>query len=427
MNTASCTSLRITYTPVRSHGPTRLPSTTLRHRQTRHKQHAAAASYYRGGTSRGVIFQPNDLPADESQWPRIFRHVLGGPDPYGRQLDGLGAGISSLSKICLVSPSARKDADIDYTFIGVGIDTPELDTSGNCGNMSAAVGPYAYDKRMLGDSIDYSSKREVTVRIHNTNTGVIIHSIFPVADGTSLPADTEPVSISGVPGTAAKVTLHFLRPGGAKTGKLLPTGNPMDVFSNHCVSCIDATNPSIFIQASSLGIPGPILPNTLIEMPSVLNELEHLRRQGAEAMGLLQADGTPYRSQPKIAMVSKPEEHTTLSGETLPASSVDLVVRFVSDGQPHRAIPLTGALCTAAAAQVPGTVVAELLAEERVMEGIVTLGHPSGMIRVDAVSDGEGGVKTVTVLRTARRIMDGVVYWEDGVRVELPRDVDVST
>ncbi|KAJ9649252.1 hypothetical protein H2201_004259 [Coniosporium apollinis] len=335
---------------------------------------------------------------------------MGSPDPYSRQLDGLGAGVSSLSKICLVSRSERQDVDVNYTFVGIGIEQDEVDTAGNCGNMSAAIGPYAFNERLLGD-IDYDTEGTKSVRIHNTNTGVIIKSTFETSEG-----EAEVVgdyTIDGVSGSGSRITLDFLRPGGAKTGRLLPTNNAIDTIEGVEVSCVDAANPCIFVRAADVGIEGAILPNNFNKLPEKLAHLEIIRHKAAAAMGMCESGSEAPRTIPKIAIVSPSTEHKLLSGRTLDASSIDLVIRFISDTQPHRAIPLTGALCTAVAAKIKGSVVQQCLAQQHVDPNMITIGHPSGRIQVNATMAAGGDVESASVFRTARRIMAGQVYWND--------------
>jgi len=340
----------------------------------------------------------------------MFLQVMGSPDPNGRQLDGFGAGVSSLSKICIVAPSERDDADVDYTFVGIGIENDEVDIAGNCGNMSSAIGPYAFNQRLLGGT-NYTSAETATVRIHNTNTGVIIRSSFPVADGEAQTQGS--FSIDGVSGTGAQITLDFLRPSGSKTGRLLPTGNVVDKIAGVDVSCIDAANPCVFVRAADLGIEGTVLPNDFNKLPDKLQQLENIRHKGAVAMGMCKESETPPRTIPKVAIVSPSSNQTLLSGKQMEAFQLDLVVRFISDTQPHRAIPLTGALCTAAAAKIEGSVVQKCLGVDPVDQEMVTIGHPSGRIQVTAALDSQGDIESATVFRTARRIMDGEVFWND--------------
>jgi len=362
-------------------------------------QHRATAAYYRGGTSRAVFFQPKDLPTDKSQWPPIFLGVLGSPDPNGRQLDGLGGGISSLSKICVVGPSTHPDADVDYTFAAIGVKTTEVDFSANCGNMSAAIGPYAIDSKLVAVS-EPGTHDSVTVRIHNTNTGKIINSSFPVVDGeASAEGD---YTIDGVAGKTARVKLDFINPAGSKTGKLLPTGNVIDSFDGIQTTCIDVGNPCVFVNASSLNIAGDLTPSEIDAHPTLLAELDSIRRQAGLAMSLAPTLDLVPASIPKICIVSPSRE----------GSGTDITVRAISVGQPHKAVPITVSLSTAAAARIPGSVVQQCVADTLVdPAGGITLGHASGKLAVEATFSSGGELESATVFRTARRLMEGTVFW----------------
>ncbi|KAF2100072.1 DUF453 domain protein [Rhizodiscina lignyota] len=374
------------------------------------KQRSANASYYRGGTSRAVIFQPKDLPKDRSQWGKIFLQVIGSPDPNGRQLDGMGGGVSSLSKICIVGPSNHPEADVDYTFVAMGIERDEVDFTGNCGNMSSAIGPYALNQGLLGTK-KYESNGTAEVRIHNTNTGVIIRNTFQTVDGEA--AVQGDFTIDGVGGSGARIQLDFLKPGGSKTGKLLPTGNAIDTILGFEVSCVDAANPAIFVRAEDLGVDPTILPNDFLKLPDKLALLDDIRHHGAVKMGVAKDIESCPRTIPKVAIVAPRGDQKVLSGKTVPGSELDLVVRFISDTQPHRAIPLTGALCTAAAAKTEGTVVQQCLKAPLVDDDMITIGHSSGRIQVNAQVDEKGDIESATVFRTARRIMEGKVFWNE--------------
>lgn len=334
---------------------------------------------------------------------------MGSPDPNGRQLDGMGAGISSLSKICIIAPSSHPEADVDYTFVGIGIENDEVDLAGNCGNMSSAVGPFAVNEGMV--EVSGAGAGEAEVRILNTNTGVIIKSSFTIEDGEA--AVRGDFAIDGVGGSGSRIQLDFLKPGGSKTGKLLPTGSAVDTIEGYEVSCVDAANPAIFMKADDLGVDPTILPNDFNKLPEKLTLLEEIRRQGAVRMGMIKDGQTPPRVVPKIAIVSTRRDQKLLSGKTMDGSNLDIVVRFISDTQPHRAIPLTGALCTAAAAQINGSVVQQCVPDKLVSTDMITIGHSSGKIEVNAQTDGSGGIESATVFRTARRIMEGKVYWND--------------
>jgi 2-methylaconitate cis-trans-isomerase PrpF len=382
------------------------------------KQTPIEAAYYRGGTSRAVMIQPQHLPKERVKWPTIFSQLMGSGDPYGRQLDGMGAGISSLSKICLVEPfdksnveEERHHIDLDYTFVGLGIENMEVDVAGNCGNMSAAIGPYAYNSGLLPQKIYDKGDGQVTTTFRNTNTGKIIDTTFEVVDGQA--AVVGDYTVDGVTGPGSKIKLDFRFPYGSKTSRLLPTGKRIDEIAGCKVSCVDGANPGIFLKAEDIGIDGSILPNDFNKLPYKLEQLERIRRAAAVAMGITRTEEATPRTIPKIGLVSRPSKHPVLSGQTLETSQTDLVVRFISDGQPHRAIPLTLALTTAVAARIPGTVVEQLVAPKPVMEDAITIGHPSGRIQVNATMSDKLSPTSATVYRTAKRLFEGKTYWTD--------------
>ena len=391
-----------------------------RHVMLRGVQKSVPASYYRGGTSRAVMLQPKHLPRDAETRRALFLHIMGSPDAHGRQLNGMGAGVSSLSKICLVSPSTRPDADVDYTFIGVGIEGDETDYAGNCGNMSAAVGPFAFNEKLLGTR-DYSQDGEVSITIYQTNTRKLIRSRFRVT-GQQAKVDNE-TSIDGVSGMGTGVVLDFLNPEGSKTGALLPTGRTVDKLSGIEVSWIDAANPCVFVRASDIGIDPVILPDALLKEKETLKQLERIRAASAVAMGLCKDGETPPRVIPKIGIVSPPVQQTTLSEATVGADQVDIIVRFISDLQPHRAIPVTAALCTAAAAKTEGSIVQQCLRNHLVDGQMITIGHPSGRIQVNAQKEG-GHFTSCSLVRTARRIWDGRIYWSEDPNLAPAKRID---
>jgi 2-methylaconitate cis-trans-isomerase PrpF len=374
------------------------------------------AVFMRGGTSKAVMFRKLDLPADRAAWDAIFLQVMGAPDPNGRQLDGMGGGVSSLSKICIVGPPSRPDADVDYTFAQVSVREAQVDYSGNCGNMSSAIGPFAVEERLVAAP----ETGEAVVRIHNTNTGKIIVARFPVVDG-ALAADGE-LEIDGVAGQSAPIRLEFLDPGGAKTGRLLPTGQAVDTLEVEglgqvAASCIDAANPSVFVAAEALGKTGAELPDDLEADAEFLQRMEAIRRAASVRMGItadLEA-AARVSSVPLVAMVSAPQAAPTLSGRQLAADETDIGVRMLSMRQPHKATPITGAICLAIAARVPGSIPHRL---RRPGDGPTRIGHPSGVTLVDAETAGEGAeLKALhgAVYRTARRLFEGaVVYRGDG-------------
>jgi 2-methylaconitate cis-trans-isomerase PrpF len=340
---------------------------------------------------------------------------MGSPDRYGRQLDGMGAGISSLSKICLVERARRMrnvpQGTIDYTFVSMGIDSDELDVAGNCGNMISAVGPYAYNAGLLRDKCYSTHHRRVIVTIRNTNTEQLVRSTFTTVHGQA--AVRGDCAIDGVAGTGSPIKLKFLSPSGSKTGVLLPTKVAAQRILGVRVSCIDGATACVFVHADEIGIDGTILPDDFNKQSQSLRKLEAIRKAAAVEMGLAPSLETVARTVPKIGIVSLPKEHCVLSGETIMPSDVDLVVRFISDGQPHRAIPLTAALTTAVAARVEGSVVASLLATQPAKSGVVTIGHASGKIEVDAKVNTESPpvAESATVWRTARRIFEGNLFF----------------
>ncbi len=323
------------------------------------KQLKIPAVFMRGGTSNAVVFHAKDLPRDRAQWDEIFLAAIGSPDPYGRQLDGMGGGVSSLSKVCVVGPSSRPDADIDYTFAQVQVKEAKVDYGANCGNMSSAMGPFAVDEGLLK-----VSGQEALVRVHNTNTKKIIWSRFPLDDGLS--AVDGDLAIPGVAGTGAPVKLEFREPGGATTGKLLPTGNVADMLDvpgvgKVRVSMVDAANACVFVRAADLGIKGTELPDEIDANPELLKKLAAIRIAASVAMGITKTpeEAAKRMAVPFVGFVSPPQDAKTLTGETFKAADVDITGRMMSNGQPHRALPLTCTLCMAVAARLEGSVVHE--------------------------------------------------------------------
>ncbi|KAF2148664.1 DUF453 domain protein [Myriangium duriaei CBS 260.36] len=363
-------------------------------------QRKCPASYYRGGTSRAVIFERKHLPENRLQWDDIFRAVIGSPDPNnGRQLDGFGGGISSLSKVCVVEPATDPSVDVDYTFAALGVRTDEVDYSSNCGNMSSAIGPFAVDNGLIKAD---QGQMECTVRIRNTNTGKVIHATFPL-DGHGNVAVDGDFSIDGVAGTAPMIKLAFVDPAGSKTGKMLPTGSIVDRFDGISASCVDVGNPCVFVSADALGVPGDLTPDAIDAHPTLLRQLDSIRRQAGSKMGLAASPEQIPGSIPKIAMVSKP--HT--------GATSDVVVRALSVGQPHRAVPITVALAVAAAAQIPGSTVHTACVSKTETGAGINIAHASGTLMVTADVDlDKGTVAEASVFRTARLLMKGEVYWK---------------
>jgi 2-methylaconitate isomerase len=374
---------------------------------------AIPAVFMRGGTSKAIMFHARDLPPDRTQWDPIFLAALGSPDPHGRQLDGMGGGVSSLSKAIIIAPSERDDADVDYTFAQVQVRDAHVDYKGNCGNMLSAVGPFAIDEGLVRASGD-----SATVRIFNTNTQKLIHARFPLRDGRA--AVEGELAIPGVHGTGAPVKLDFIAPGGATTGKLLPTGRPIDRLGVPGlgaldVSMVDAANACVFVRAADVGLTGRELPGELEADRAALARLQAVRIVASQAMGIAksEAEARAIAVVPFISIISQRADAPTLSGERVAAGDIDFAARFVSNGQPHRALPLTGALCTGVAARIAGTVVAEALGTAP-GSAALRIGMPSGVLTVaaDVARDAAGGwvARSGSFYRTARRLFDGRVH-----------------
>ena len=376
------------------------------------KQLKIPAVFMRGGTSNAVVFNAKDLPRDRSQWDAIFLAAIGSPDPYGRQLDGMGGGVSSLSKVCVVGPPTRPDADIDYTFAQVQVKEARVDYGANCGNMSSAMGPFAVDEGMVK-----VSGPDALVRVHNTNTKKIIWSKFPIDDGQA--AVDGDLAIPGVAGTGAPVKLEFREPGGATTGKLLPTGNVADTldvpgYGKFRVSMVDAANACVFARAADLGIKGTELPDEIDANPELLKKLAAIRVAASVAMGVTKnaGDAATRASVPFVGFVSQPQDSKTLTGETIKGAQVDLTGRMMSNGQPHRALPLTASLCMAVAARLPGSVVHEATRATDNPEAEIRIAMPSGVLTVAASVrklEGQWHAEQGAFYRTQRRMFEGQV------------------
>ena len=373
------------------------------------KQRRIKAAFIRGGTSKGVFFRAGDLPGDAAQRDAVLLRALGSPDPYERQLDGLGGGLSSLSKAVVIGKSARDDADIDYTFAQVSVTEPLVDYAGTCGNLSSATGPFAVDEGLIE-----VPDGETVVRVFNTNTSKIFHARFLVEQGEAAAEGDQ--RIPGVSHAGARVALEFLSPGGSMTGGLLPTGNAVDEIETvdgerFRVSLVDATNPIVMVGAADLGITATEQPDALEAMPGLLARLEKIRQAAGVAMGLGATPAAVPQAVPKIVMVAAPQTFRDIQGETVDAGDSDLCARAVSMGRVHRALPLTLSMCLATACRVEGTVPA-MLAAPLAHGADVRLGNPSGIIAAGADVDRSGNGWDVTrcrVIRTQRRLMEGQI------------------
>ncbi|GAB4112666.1 MAG: 2-methylaconitate cis-trans isomerase PrpF family protein [Candidatus Caldatribacteriota bacterium] len=365
-------------------------------------------SIIRGGTSKGIFFLENALPPAGELRDKILLSVFGSPDI--RQIDGLGGANSLTSKVCIIGPSNRKDADVDYTFGQVSVDKPIIDWKGNCGNLSSAVGIFAIAHNLLKPVEPFT-----TVRIYNTNTNKMINVTYPVKDGLVLSEGD--YSIPGVPGTGAKLKVEFFDPAGSITGRLLPTGNTKDYIDlgekgRFTVSIVDAGNPVVFLKAEELGLKGTELPVEVEAMPEKLVLIEKIRSIAAEMIGIvsdrkLATSKSP--AYPKIGFVTTPKDYINPEGISVKADDVDLVARLASMQKMHRAYMITGAVCTGAASKIKGTIVNEAIGKRAKDCNTLIIGHPYGPMEVTVDMKGDTIIK-VGVYRTARKILDGNVY-----------------
>jgi len=378
-------------------------------------QNKLPAVFMRGGTSKAIIFLARDLPRSRDAWEPIFLAVIGSPDPNMRQLDGMGGGVSSLSKVCVIGPPTHPDADVDYTFAQVLIDKARVDYNGNCGNMSSAIGPFTVDEGLVPKPRD----GKAVVRIHNTNTRKIIVSRFGMdGDEAAVAGD---MALDGVAGTGAPIRLEFMEPGGAKTGKLLPTGKAVDQLEvaglgHVAASLIDAANPCVFVPAAALGASATEQPTEIESSKGLMGKLEAIRCAASVAMGIapnLEKAGS--LSVPFVALVAPPVAMRVLSGRKLEATDMDIAVRMMSNGQAHRATPLTGALCLAVTTRIPGSIPNDMARRLSPGASQIRIGHASGVIVVDAkISEpkvGEPHAEYAAVYRTARRLFEGRVHY----------------
>lgn len=379
------------------------------------------ATYMRGGTSKGVFFSLLDLPA-VAQVPGAARdalllRVIGSPDPYEKQIDGMGAATSSTSKTVIVSKSLRADHDVDYLFGQVAIDKPFVDWSGNCGNLSAAVGSFAISSGLL-DAGRIPQNGTAVVRIWQANIGKTIIAHVPITEGAV--QETGDFELDGVTFPAAEVQLEFLDPAADEEGaggSMFPTGNLVDDLEvpgvgTLNVTLINAGIPTIFVNARDIGYSGAELQNDINSDPKALAMFETIRAHGALRMGLIDKleDAARRQHTPKVAFVAPPAPYVSSSGKPVSAQSVDLLVRALSMGKLHHAMMGTAAVAIGTAAAIPGTLVN--LAAGGELRSAVRFGHPSGTLRVGAEArqvDGQWTVTKAIMSRSARVLMEGWV------------------
>jgi probable AcnD-accessory protein PrpF len=359
------------------------------------------AIYMRGGTSKGVFFRAEDLPSDATERDRILLRVIGSPDPYGKQIDGMGAATSSTSKIVILSPSKRPDSDVDYLFGQVAIDRALIDWSGNCGNLTAAVGPYAISQGWVKAPRDGVA----VARIWQQNISKRIVAHVPVRDGEVV--EEGDFELDGVTFPAAEIRIEFMDPGGMGDEAMFPTGHLRDVLDVPGVGKVEATlitagNPTVFVADAAKG---------WLDHPE---KAEAIRAHGAVAMGLATtaedaSSGRPHT--PKIAFVGPPRDYTASSGRSVYHEDIDLTIRMLSMGKLHHAVTGTGAIATGVACAIPGTIAHD--ATRGAGDPLrIRIGHPSGTLIVGAevAQDGREWVVTKAVMsRSARRLMEGWV------------------
>lgn len=379
-----------------------------------------AATYMRGGTSKGVFFKLDDLPV-EAQVPgkirdQLLLRVIGSPDPYGKQIDGMGGATSSTSKTVILAKSSQPEHDVDYLFGQVAIDQPFVDWSGNCGNLTAAVGAFAISQGLV-DVDKIPENGLCTVRIWQKNIQKTIIAHVPIANGQV--QETGDFELDGVTFPAAEVQIEFLDPAddGEEGGAMFPTGNVVDTFVVPDVGTFQATFinagiPTIFLNADEIGYSGTELQDDINSNPEALARFEKIRAYGAKQMGLIDdvAEAEKRQHTPKIAFVARPQSYTASSGKNIQTEEVDLLVRAFSMGKLHHAMMGTAAVAIGTAAAVPGTLV-NLAAGGGEREA-VRFGHPSGTLRVGAQAVQENGqwqVKKAVMSRSARVLMEGWV------------------
>lgn len=377
---------------------------------------AYRCSIVRGGTSKGIFFMKNDLPADPVLRDKVILAAFGSPDV--RQIDGLGGADVLTSKLAIIAPSESPDADVDYTFGQVSFQQSFIDYKGNCGNISSAVGAYAIDEGIVP-----AVEPVTTVRIRQTNSDSILVAEVPVQDGKAM-VDGD-FHIDGVPGTGAKVVMNWSGAVGSITGKLLPTGRAKDTISakgrTYTISLVDAGNPLVFIPAKELGLQGTETTAYIESNTELMDTIQEIRSQAAVLFGLVDDPAkaeteSPYN--PFFAIVSPPADYEALNGIQVTAADVDVVARLSFMLKMHKTYPITGTVCTGACARIPDTVVWDMITPEARENGTLRIGHPGGVVPVEAEAEqtSEGTViRRLGVYRTARRIMDGLVYIRQSV------------
>jgi 2-methylaconitate cis-trans-isomerase PrpF len=374
----------------------------------------------RGGTSKAIFLKEDALPSDGALKRKVILSIFGSPDR--RQIDGLGGADPLTSKCAVIGESDRDDADVDYSFYQIGIDT-EIVKPSICGNISAAVGPFAIDENLVK-----VTEPTTYVRIYNTHTQKIIYAEVPTVNGKS--AVEGDFRIDGVPGTGARIMLDWRNVVGVETGGLLPTGNVKDrIFvegiGDITISIVDCGNPAVFVNAEEIGLKGTEGPDIVDSDRNLLEKLELIRGTAGELAGIIR-DRHKSREQnpnhPHLAFVSPPSSYTTNEGRRVDVNDIDITSRLMFMQVMHKTYPGSGAVCTGVASQIEGTIPWEISSKERSGGASFRIGHPAGIMEIEAVVRREGekySIERAAMGRTARKIMDGHVYVRHSVADSL--------
>lgn len=368
--------------------------------------------FMRGGTSKGCMFLKENLPENKEEWDSIFLQAMGDPDP--KQIDGLGGTVSSNNKIVIVWKSEKPGIDVEYLVGQVIVGKSQVDYKSNCGNMTAAVGPFAVEEGLVE-----VTEPITTVHLFNCNTEKYIDVTVPCENGTF--AEEGDCEIAGVDGTAPELNVNFLNPAGAKTGKLMPTGNSMDILTIPGLGKIEATildvsNPMVVVKAEDVGLKGTELPEEVNANKEACDLLEKIRGTAACMMGFAKnlEDATKNSpAVPKVGVFTKPVDFLNLEKEEVKAETMDVCVRVISVFKCHKACPLTSASAISVAAFMEGTLIQKVLGKPQKEQKTVRIGHPSGVMTMLPDLEEQSGeitVKGVAVQRTARRIMEGTLF-----------------
>jgi len=366
----------------------------------------------RAGTSKGLFFHEADLPSAGPRRDRFLKRAMGTPDVI--QIDGIGGSRLVTSKVAIVKRSDRADADVDYTFVQVDIATDRVDNDANCGNISSGVGPFAIDEGLV-----VAVEPVTRVRIFNTNTGKILVANVPVSDGHARVNGA--CAIPGVPGTGAEILMDYTSAVGARTGRLLPTGQSAELIglsdgSSVEVTLCDAGNPCVFVRAKDMGFDGSELPNEIVSRSCAMERISEIQSRAAERIGLVD-DWRELRhpALPLFVMVAEAKDYADMNGLPCAAAGMDLRARLVFLGQCHESMAGTGSMATAAASRIRGSIVNAMLPSPGASARTLRIGHPLGVMTVTIDVEGidEHGLPRFSALgfsRTARRLMDGTVY-----------------